>query len=183
MSCRSEPGSSSRGAGRSPAMSGGQGIQCLMTRSEYVRKSKIRNPKLPVNAPGGLRPPLAGGMALLVSGGLHGAPQDSLDAGGERGPFLFAGGEGFLAGEGELVVFTPAAVDFAPEGREQFLPFQPVQGRVQASLFELEVAARPAADRLRDFIPVGGAVRDDFQNEHLDRSPEQSRVHMPSSVG
>src|SRR5262245_30016743 len=82
------------------------------------------------------------------SGVLEGGAENALDARGEGGPFLLAGSKGFLAGQCELVVFAAAAVDFAPIRGEELLAFKTMQGRVEAPLFQFEIALRSAADRL-----------------------------------
>src|SRR5579863_2290401 len=73
-------------------------------------------------------------------------PQDSIDAGRELVPFPFPGGERLLSGGRQFVILPATIVGLLPVRRQQFLPLQPVQSRIQAAFLQFEISLRPPAD-------------------------------------
>src|SRR5262245_7420466 len=80
--------------------------------------------------------------------------QNTLHALCERPPFRPAVAQRPFAGRSDLVILTPSAIDRLPVRADEPLLFEPVQRRVKAPLFQLEVTLGTARYGLSDLVAV-----------------------------
>ena len=73
-------------------------------------------------------------------------------------------------GRQPVVLRLAVVVGGAPERRDPAAIFQPVKGRVQGAVLDLEHVLRPALDGVRDGVAVRRAHHEDPQYQHVERA-------------